>query len=90
MKKDSDILHEPNEPRLQSGRLYSMLDLIGTTVTCDECQRWQRLDAVVDLAANAASKGWSRIGERDLCPICTKALAELIGMIPKEDTDKSN
>jgi hypothetical protein len=70
VKRDSDILHDKNDPHLQGGRLYSMLDLMGATMTCDLCGRWQRLDTLFDFDKCAAEKGWVKRNEQDLCRIC--------------------
>lgn len=75
MKRDDEILHEKSDPRLQGGRLYSMLDILGPEIVCDECGRWQRLSAILesDAREDANRKGWAIVDGRDLCPICTKS-----------------
>lgn len=75
--KDSDTLHGPNEPKLQGGRLYSMLDLMGPQITCDLCGSWQRLSAITvdDARKDAAAKGWVEREGKDLCRNCAQASA---------------
>jgi len=73
MQRDSDILHEPGDPKFQGGRIYSMLDMMGATATCDKCGRWQRIDALINLKEKAAEKGWTERAGQDLCPICSSS-----------------
>lgn len=72
LKRDSDTLHEPGEPRLEGGRIYSLLDLMGATITCDQCGRWQRLESLdeTDARDKATAMGWAQRENRDLCRIC--------------------
>lgn len=65
-------LHEKHEPRFASGKLYSMLDLMGATATCDFCGCWQRLPTLIEshMAEEAAKLGWTQRDGKDACPNC--------------------
>lgn len=68
-----DRLHDKHEPRLQSGKLYSLLDIMGATITCDECGAWQNLPALHEVFAveEARKRGWQTgDGKPDLCKHC--------------------
>ena len=66
-----DRLHRKWEPRMQPGRLYSLLDIMGGEAVCDECGNWQRIPTLSerDLAREAHARGWVT-GEKDYCPEC--------------------
>jgi hypothetical protein len=68
-------LHRKGESRMPSGHLYSMLDLMGATVTCDRCGNWQRLPILIPEDALDAMKqlGWNVCDGRDICPECKPA-----------------
>lgn len=70
---DTKTLHEKHDPRLTG--LLSLMDIMGPQIVCDECGRWQRLNALAESDARrlAAESGWSEVEDRDLCPICTSA-----------------
>ena len=72
-ERDSAILHDKDDGAFRPGRLYSMLDLLGASITCDFCGRWQRLDALDSATAmkNAEQKGWTKRDDKDCCRICT-------------------
>lgn len=70
---DSDVLHNKTDPRFPAMKLLSMLDLMGASIECEQCGRWQRLDAMTeDNARNSAkAKGWVVNADgKDICRIC--------------------
>jgi len=69
---DTKTLHEKGEPRMHG--LISMMDIMGPTITCDDCSRWQRLGKLTedDCRQVARESGWTIKDGRDLCPICSK------------------
>ena len=70
---DTKTLHEKGEQRLHG--LVSMMDILGPTITCDDCGRWQRLGELLpDKCVEAAKEsGWTQKNGRDLCPVCSKS-----------------
>lgn len=69
---DTKTLHEKHDPRWPIGQLISMMDMLGGTITCDDCGRWQRLGTLLETEAIkiANDAGWLIKDGRDLCPIC--------------------
>lgn len=68
-------LREKHDRLIQSGRLVSMLELLGGKATCDECGRWESIPTLIksELPTLAAERGWSKDARgHDLCPLCTK------------------
>lgn len=68
---DNTTLHEKDEPRMKG--LMSMMDIMGPSITCDRCGRWQRLGALTesDARKQAIECGWVEQGGQDLCRICS-------------------
>jgi hypothetical protein len=65
-------LHHKGEPLMPPGHLYSMLDIMGGTVTCDRCGNWQRLPVLspADAPSAMTELGWKQEAGQDLCPKC--------------------
>lgn len=74
---DFETLHDKFEPRLPTGQLISMLDVMGACITCDQCGRWQRLGTLSldEGRKKAAVSGWTEGDGKDLCRICTASVA---------------
>lgn len=68
-------LHEKDAPRLVGGQMYSMMDILGPVITCDDCGRWQRISAVTleTAASKAAESGWLFANDRHRCPKCARS-----------------
>lgn len=73
---DTD-LHEKHDSRFERGKIYNALEMMGGMATCDNCGRWQRMPTLSEskLVEMAKEKGWTKVGEKDLCPICSTATA---------------
>lgn len=71
---DTTTLHEKSDARWPTGTLLSMMDLMGQTMSCDNCGRWQRLGSLSETEARklAETSGWLCQDGRDLCRLCTK------------------
>jgi hypothetical protein len=69
-------LHAKSEPLLRPGKLFSLLDLMGARLECDQCGNWESLPALDEKEAKRLSRqsGWRRRRGKDLCPACVVSL----------------
>lgn len=68
---DTKTLHGKHDPRMHG--LMSMMDIMGPTITCDDCGNWQRLGRLTEAECRevSAQSGWTESSGRDLCPTCS-------------------
>lgn len=67
---DTTTLHDKDDPRLQG--LMSLMDIMGSSIVCDFCGRWQRLGtfSATEARQHAERHGWRVIDGKDQCRKC--------------------
>lgn len=59
--------------KFESGKLYSLLDILGGCVVCDDCGKESDSHLTPEMAlSKAKSEGWLLDAEKHFCPDCAK------------------